>query len=222
MRCARRERYSDAGGAMKTDLKKSLDCYRAGRPGEFRVLEVPELTYLAVDGHGDPNSAPEFSAAVEALYPLAYKLKFMSKTRLSHDYVVMPLEGLWTAADMASFTTVRDKTAWSWTLLMMVPDWITQAMFEDAREIVMSTATAAAASAAGSVRLQTLQEKTCVQTLHIGSYDDEAPLLQRLHDEVIPELGYRMRGLHHEIYLSDARRVEPARRRTLLRQPVTR
>ncbi|WP_291046003.1 GyrI-like domain-containing protein [Herbiconiux sp.] len=207
---------------MKTDFKKTLDCYRAGRPGEFRVLEVPELTYLAIDGHGDPNAAPEFTAALEALYPLAYKLKFMSKAQLGRDYVVMPLEGLWSADDMASFTTARDKSAWAWTLLMMVPDWITQPMLDDARGIVMSTASAAAASAAGSVRLQTLQEKTCVQTLHIGSYDDEAPVLQRLHDEVIPELGYRMRGLHHEIYLSDARRVEPARRRTLLRQPVTR
>jgi hypothetical protein len=207
---------------MKTDFKKSLDCYRAGRPGEFRVLEVPELTYLALDGHGDPNSAPEFSAALEALYPLAYKLKFMSKIQLARDYVVMPVEGLWTADDMASFTTARDKSAWAWTLLMMVPDWITQPMLDDARETVMSTANSAAASSAGSIRLQTLQEKTCLQTLHIGSYDDEAPVLQRLHDEIIPELGYRMRGLHHEIYLSDARRVEPARRRTLLRQPVAR
>jgi hypothetical protein len=138
---------------MKTDFKKSLDCYRAGRPGEFRVLEVPELTYLALDGHGDPNSAPEFSAALEALYPLAYKLKFMSKIQLSRDYVVMPLEGLWTADDMASFTTARDKSAWAWTLLMMVPDWITQSMLDDARETVMSTANSAAASSAGSVRL---------------------------------------------------------------------
>jgi hypothetical protein len=207
---------------MKTDFKKSLDCYRAGRPGEFRVLEVPQLTYLAIDGHGDPNAAPEFAAALEALYPLAYKLKFMSKAQLGRDYLVMPLEGLWSADDMASFTTARDKLAWAWTLLMMVPDWITQPMLDEARGFIMSTASAASAPAAGSVRLQTLQEKACVQTLHIGSYDDEAPVLQRLHDEVIPELGYRMRGLHHEIYLSDARRVEPARRRTLLRQPVTR
>jgi hypothetical protein len=207
---------------MKTDFKKSLDCYRAGRPGEFRVLEVPELTYLAIDGRRDPNAAPQFTAALEALYPLAYKLKFMSKAQLRRDYVVMPLEGLWSADDMASFTTARDKSAWAWTLLTMVPDWITQPMLDDARGVVMSTASAAAASAAGSVRLQTLQEETCMQTLHIGSYDDEAPVLQRLHDEVVPELGYRMRGLHHEIYLSDARRVEPARRRTLLRQPVTR
>lgn len=207
---------------MKTDFKKSLDCYRPGKPGEFRVLEVPELSYLAIDGHGDPNSAPEFTAALEALYPLAYKLKFMSRARLDRDYVVMPLEGLWTADDMATYTTARDKSAWSWTLLMMVPEWITRSMLDDSRDVVMSTAPAAAASAAGSVRLQTLQEKTCVQTLHVGSYDDEAPVLQRLHDEVIPELGYRMRGLHHEIYLSDARRVEPARLRTLLRQPVAR
>jgi hypothetical protein len=206
---------------MKTDFKKSLDCYRPGRPGEFRVLDVPELSYLAIDGHGDPNSAAEFTAALEALYPLAYKLKFMSRAHLDRDYVVMPLEGLWTADDMASFTTARDKTAWAWTLLMMVPEWITAAMLDEARDAVMSTAPSTT-PAAESVRLHTLHEKTCVQTLHVGSYDDEAAVLQRLHDDVIPGLGYRMRGLHHEIYLSDARRVEPARRRTLLRQPVAR
>ncbi|MCS5721850.1 GyrI-like domain-containing protein [Herbiconiux sp. CPCC 203407] len=208
---------------MKTDFKKSLDCYRPGKPGAFRVLEVPELTYLAIDGYGDPNCAPEYASALEALYPLAYKLKFMSRAQLDRDYVVMPLEGLWTADDMTTFTTARDKSAWAWTLLMMVPDWITQSMLDEARDVIMSTASSAAVGrAAELLRLQTLQEQTCVQTLHVGSYDDEAAILQQLHDEVIPGLGYRMRGLHHEIYLSDARRVEPARLRTLLRQPVTR
>src|SRR5690606_13371261 len=80
--------------ARKTDLKKTLDGYQARR-GEFRVLELPELRYLMLDGHGDPNTAPAFTAAVETLYPVAYALKLASKEQLGRDYVVPPLEGLW-------------------------------------------------------------------------------------------------------------------------------
>ncbi|HEX7041197.1 MAG TPA: hypothetical protein VF202_13855, partial [Trueperaceae bacterium] len=80
----------------KVDLKRSLDAYRAKR-GEFLVLDVPPMQYVMVDGHGDPNSAPEYAAAVEALYAVSYALKFASKRELGRDYVVMPLEGLWWA-----------------------------------------------------------------------------------------------------------------------------
>jgi len=107
----------------KTDFKKTLDAYRARR-GRFRMLDVPAMQYLMIDGHGDPNASPAFTAAVEALYPVAYRLKFASKRDLGRDYVVPPLEGLWWAEDMASFTTARDKSRWDWTLMLMVPDWI--------------------------------------------------------------------------------------------------
>src|SRR5215475_14352084 len=105
----------------KTDFKKTLDCYQA-KSGQFRVLEVPPMQYVMVDGHGDPNSSREFAHALEALYPVAYKLKFASKQHLSRDYVVMPLEGLWWSKDMASFTSARDKSSWDWTMMSMVPD----------------------------------------------------------------------------------------------------
>jgi hypothetical protein len=107
--------------ADKVDLKK-LDGYRA-KAGEFRILELPPAQYLMVDSHGDPNTAP-YREAIEQLYPVAYRLKFASKAA-GRDYVVPPLEALWSAADMSAFTTARDKSAWDWTLLMMVPDWIT-------------------------------------------------------------------------------------------------
>lgn len=192
----------------KVDVK-SLDSYRARR-GQFRVLDVPDLQYLMVDGHGDPNSSPDFARAVEALYPVAYTLKFASKRELGRDYVVPPLEGLWWAADMESFTAARDKSRWDWTLMILVPDWLDGAMVAAAIEKV----------GAADVRRETLSEGRCVQTLHVGSFDDEADVLARLHDEFIPGNGLRMVGTHHEIYLSDRRRVAPEKQRTILRQPV--
>lgn len=200
----------------KADLKKSLDCYRAQRD-RFRVLDVPELRYLMIDGAGDPNTSPAFTAAVESLYPLAYALKFASKRALDRDYVVMPLEGQWWADDMDAFTSARAKAKWEWTLLIMIPGWI------DDDLIATTTAEVAAKSKPprlGEIRVEALSEGTCVQTLHLGSFDDEGPLLHRMHHEFIPENGLRMVGKHHEIYLSDARKVAPEKRRTILRQPV--
>jgi hypothetical protein len=202
--------------AQKIDFKKELDSYRAGHE-VFRILDVPPQQYLAIDGSGDPNTSPEFTAAVESLYPLAYALKFASKRELDRDYVVMPLEGLWWAENMDAFTAARDKGQWSWTLLMMVPDWIDHERFLDA---VAAAGKKADPPRLAEVRLQRLEEGRCVQTLHIGPFDDEAPLLQRMHEEFLPSHGLRMTGRHHEIYLSDARTVAPEKRRTILRQPV--
>lgn len=202
--------------ANKTDFKKSLDAYRAPR-GRFRIVDVPDMQYLMIDGHGDPNTSPVFTHAVEALYPVAYKLKFASKRELDRDYVVPPLEGLWWADDMDAFTTARDKSRWDWTLMIMVPDWIDEPRV------------AAAVEQAGAgdrpvrlddVRFARLSEGRCVQTLHVGSFDDEAEVLAQMHQEFIPGNGLSMVGTHHEIYLSDFRRVAPDRRRTILRQPV--
>jgi hypothetical protein len=200
----------------KYDIKKALDCYRATRD-RFRVLEVPELRYLMVDGHGDPNTSPAFADAIGTLQPLSYALKFASKGELGRDYVVPPLEGLWRARDLASFTSARDKSAWDWTLMMQVPDWLGDPVVDAALDRVRARGTA---PRLGDVRLEPLAEGLCVQTLHVGSFDDEGPVLARLHDEVLPAEGLRPRGTHHEIYLSDLRRVAPERLRTILRQPV--
>jgi len=200
----------------KVDFKRTLDSYRA-TAGRFRVLDVPELQYLLVDGHGDPNHSSEYVEAVESLYPVAYKLKFASKQDLDRDYVVPPLEGLWWAKDMDAFTTARDKSRWDWTMMLMVPGWIDHAMFAAAVEEV---AAKNPPPRLGAVRLGTLAEGRCVQTLHLGSFDDEAEVLARLHDEFIPDHGLRLAGKHHEIYLSDFRKVAPEKQRTILRQPV--
>jgi hypothetical protein len=204
------------GTTGKVDFRRSLDAYRARR-GELRVVDVPALQYLMVDGHGDPNGSPAFAAAVEALYPLAYRLKFASKQELGRDYAVMPLEGLWWADDMDAFTVSRDKSRWDWTLMIMTPDWVDAGMVAAAAERVAAKAPPARLA---DVRLETLAEGRCVQTLHVGAFDDEADVLARMHGDVVPALGLRMVGRHHEIYLSDFRRVPPERRRTILRQPV--
>jgi hypothetical protein len=200
----------------KIDFKKTVDSYHAPR-GRFRMVDVPDMRYLMIDGHGDPNTSPAFTAAVEALYPVAYTLKFASKRDLGRDYVVPPLEGLWWAEDMDAFTTARDKSRWDWTLLLMIPDWIDQAMVHAAVERVRAKNRPARLD---DVRLETLSEGRCVQTLHVGSFDAEADVLARLHQEFIPAQGLRMAGKHHEIYLSDFRRVAPDKQRTILRQPV--
>ena len=204
-------------GVDKVDLKRQLDSYQA-RVGQFRVVDVPPRQYLMIDGHGDPNTARRFTDAVEALYPVAYRLKFASKA-LGRDYTVMPLEGLWWSDDHAVFTSARDKTRWDWTLMILAPDWITRAQFDSAVAVV---AAGDPPGALGDVRLERLDEGRCVQTLHLGPFDDEAPVLAAMHDEFLPSEGLRMRGKHHEVYLSDQRRVAPATFRTILRQPVER
>ena len=202
---------------MTTELRAKLDSYHARR-GEIRLLEVPPLRYLMVDGHGDPNSSPDYAQELEVLYPLAYALKFASKAR-GQDYVVPPLEGLWWAQDMATFTTGRDKSAWSWTLMLLTPDWLTA---QDVEETRAAVAAKKPALPLDRVRVGVLDEGLCAQTLHVGSFDDEAPVLADLHDRFVPENGLEMAGLHHEIYLSDPRRTAPEKLRTILRQPVRR
>lgn len=202
--------------AEKVDFKKTLDSYRAKR-GRFQVVDVPDMQYLMIDGHGDPNTSPAFAEAIETLYPLAYNLKFSSKRELDRDYVVPPLEGLWWADDMDTFTVARDKSRWDWTLMLMVPDWIGHNLFATAVEQVGAKSRP---QRLDEVRWESLSEGRCVQTLHVGSFDDEADVLAEMHDGFIPEQGLRMVGKHHEIYLSDFRKVAPEKRRTILRQPV--
>ena len=200
----------------KIDFRKELKHLYRPSAKEFVVVDVPPMKFLMVDGHGDPNTAQEYQDAVEALYAVSYKLKFVSKKELGRDYVVPPLEGLWWAEDMETFTTGRDKSAWDWTMMIMQPEWITQEMVEEAIRQVEKKGL----PALSKLRLETYHEGLAVQILHIGSYDDEGPTMARMHNEFIPENGYQEAGKHHEIYLSDVRKVAPEKLRTVLRQPV--
>ena len=202
---------------MKTDLKKQIPTY-AARHGLFQVVTVPPLQYLMIDGHGDPNTSTAYRDALTTIYPVAYRLKFFSKNVLGRDYTMMPLEAQGWADDMDTFTSARDKSQWDWTVLIMTPDWLGAEHFADARDAVRRKN---AAPALGRIRLDTLEERLAVQTLHVDSYDDEGRVLDALHNEFIPSRSLRMTGKHHEIYLSDPRRVAPEKLRTILRQPVS-
>lgn len=201
---------------QKTDFKKTIAAYR-GKHHVLQTAEAAPLQYLMIDGQGDPNTDPRFAQAVAALFPLAYQLKFFSKQTLQRDYVVMPLEGLWWAKDYASFTSARDKSKWHYTLMIMQPEWITEAHPHAAKKAAVRKNRAAPFDA---MRLETLHEGLCVQTLHIGSFEDEAQILAQMHEKYLPANGLQPHGKHHEIYFSDRRKTPPHKLRTLLRRPV--
>jgi hypothetical protein len=203
----------------KTDFKKALKHLYQPSKSAFSLLEVPPMRFLMIDGRGDPNTAPAYEAAVQALFSVAYTLKFMSKNGLGKDYVVPPLEGLWWANDMEAFTNKRDKSQWLWTMMIMVPDWIPDEM--------VARAQAAAGEkkelpALPKMQCECYDEGLAVQILHIGPYDEEGPVLDEMHTEFLPANNLVFNGKHHEIYLSDPRRVAPDKLKTVLRQPVRR
>jgi hypothetical protein len=199
----------------KFDIKKALKTLYGAPVGEFSILEVPPLNYFMIDGAGDPNTAPAYRAAVEALYATSYTLKFMSKAALQRDYVVPPLEGLWWSDDMADFVA-RRKDRWRWTMMIAVPDFIEGAMAGEA----IANAGKKELPALPRLRFERLHEGQAVQTLHIGAYDDEGPILQRLHQEFLPAHRLAPSGHHHEIYLSDPRKTAAEKLKTILRQPM--
>jgi len=207
---------------IKLDFKKRDKPLYSGKPGRWDRLVVPPMTYVMITGQGDPNT-PEFARAVAALYPLAYGVKALAKAQ-GADFVVPPLSALWTADDPDAF--VRGKrAAWKWTVMIRLPDDTSPERFEDARNTVVTKLArkktpATDAATLGAATLGQLDEGDCLQTLHIGSYADEAPVLADLHDTVMPDLGLTFDGRHHEIYLSDPRRVAADRLKTILRQPV--
>lgn len=201
----------------KIDFTKELKHLYRPSAGEFAVVDVPPMHYLMIDGHGDPNTAQEYAQAVEALYAMAYRIKFISKGELARDYVVPPLEGLWWAEDMATFTAARNKTTWDWTMMIMFPDWISAELYQRAfREVSQKKAL----PSLHKMRQELYHEGLSAQILHIGAYDDEGPTLARLHQEWLPQHGFVENGKHHEIYVSDARRVAPPTLKTVLRQPI--
>ncbi len=203
----------------KIDLKKELkDLYSASK-SKSTIVKVPKLNYLMIDGEGDPNTSIEYQEAMEALFPVSFKVKFISKKEKSQDYVVMPLEGLWWVDNMENFT-IEDKSGWKWTAMILQPDFINKSMIEQAMEEVEEKKNPAALS---KMRFETLEEGLSAQIMHIGPYSEEGPTVATLHDFIEKE-GYEFDGnihgqRHHEIYLSDMRRTKPERLRTIIRQP---
>ena len=182
--------------------------------GRFRVVDVPDLQYLMVDGHGDPNTTPDWADAVAALYPVAYGLKLASRRDLGRDHVVLPLEGLWWADDMSAFTGA-DKSRWKWIMMIMQPDFVPADVIAKAISEVRSKKALAALRA---LRLEAFAEGRCAQILHVGPFSEEGPTIARVHKFIGERSG--LRGKHHEIYLSDIRRADSKKWRTIIRQPM--
>ncbi len=199
----------------KVDLRKQYKHLYAPSAKAAGVVDVPPLNFLMIDGQGNPNTSPDFGAALEALYAMSYTLKFAVKLgKLAIDYPVMALEGLWWTDDMSRFS-MDEKDLWKWTAMMMQPEFVTQAMVDEARAQVAKKKNPAALP---KVRFEGFHEGSCAQIMHIGPFATEGPTIKRLHD-FIEEGGHKLRGKHHEIYLSDPRRAAPEKMKTVIRQP---
>ena len=198
----------------KIDFKAELKHLYQPGTRDFVFVDVPPMDFVMVDGQGDPNTAESYRAAVEWLYGVSYAMKFASKD-LGQDYFVPPLEGLWWADDPRDFVA-KNKSNWRWTMMVMVPDFITRAMYEAALEKSAEKLTDAPAS----LRFETYAEGRALQIMHLGSYDDEGPALEHLHEVEMPGRKLVHNGHHHEIYLNDPRKTAPAKLKTILRQPV--
>jgi len=183
---------------------------------EFVVVDVPPLTYIMVDGEGDPNTSQQYQDAIQVLYALSYTLKFAIKRGEAQvDYVVMPLEGLWWVDEMDEFD-IDDKDAWKWTSMILQPEPVTPELFAEAFEEVQKKKNLPALEKA---RLEELHEGLSAQIMHIGPYAEETPTIEKLHS-FIRDNGYELSGKHHEIYLGDPRRAAPEKLKTVIRQPM--
>ncbi|MGE5140419.1 MAG: GyrI-like domain-containing protein [Rudaea sp.] len=201
----------------KLDLKKEMR--ELWNPPKMPVLvRVPPLNFLMIDGKGDPNTAPEYRDAIQALYTVAYTVKFtLKKSKRAIDYIVPPLEGLWWMEDMALFSG-ENKDDWLWTAMIMQPPAVTTALVEKA---VREAGRKKELPALARLRLECFDEGLAAQIMYTGPFADEKPTIEKLHG-FIAEQGYRRSGKHHEIYLSDFRRTAPDKLRTIIRQPMTR
>ena len=200
----------------KVDLRKQLKYLYNPSAKQPEIVEVPAMNYLMVDGKGDPNTSPAYQQSIQALYTMAYTLKFRIKSDMELDYPVMALEGLWWADDMTDFMTAK-KDNWKWTSMIMQPDTVTPELFKQLRAEVEKKKPELAAIP--KLRYERFHEGRCAQIMHIGPYSEEGPTIAKLH-AFIAEQGSKPRGKHHEIYLGDPRRSAPEKLRTIIRQPM--
>ena len=207
---------------MAFDFKKEYKEFYMpkNKPG---IVTVPSMNYIAVRGEGDPNQEDgEYKQAIGLLYGIAFTIKMSKKGDHQidgyFDYVVPPLEGFWYMEGMNGIDYAH-KEAFHWISVIRLPDFVT----EDDFSWAVNEATKKKKQDFSSVEFLTVEEGLCVQCMHIGSYDDEPATVARMH-EFIKQHGYELditdKRLHHEIYLSDARKVAPEKLKTVIRHPV--
>lgn len=200
----------------KIDYRKELSKLYNPTAKEVTFIDVPTMNFLMVDGAGDPNNSPQFQAAMEALFSISYTVKFMIKKSSGIDYAVMPAEGLWWVEDMNDFDIER-KDQWLWTLMIMQPEMVTDALITQATDEVRRKK--GTHTLLDQVRFEAYSEGKSVQIMHLGPFSAEGPTVARLHD-FLTEHGFELGGKHHEIYLSDFRKAAPERLKTVIRQPI--
>ncbi len=200
----------------KVDVRKEFKALYQPPAKEVVRVEAPTMNFLMVDGEGDPNTSQQFKDAVETLFSLSYTIKFMIKKGPEGiDYGVMPLEGLWWADDMTAFAAGA-KSKWKWTMMIMQPKYATRNIVVAAVATLTKKKSLAALSKA---RFEAFAEGIAAQTMHIGPFSEEGPTVKRVHD-FIAACGCKRSGKHHEIYLSDIRRADPKKWKTIIRQPM--
>ena len=183
------------------------------------VIDVPDMVFIMVDGKGNPNTSEEYQTAVEILYGLSYTIKMSNKSVL--EYVVPPLEGLWWGEDgYFDGAAITDKNKLSWTAMIRQPDFMTKEVFEAAKTALAKKKPKMDTSKAQLIKRS---EGLCVQIMHIGSYDDEPATIKTMERYAV-ENGYAIdiseTRRHHEIYLSDPRKVEIEKLKTVIRHPI--
>lgn len=204
----------------KIDFKKKFKELYQPSSKEVVVVSVPEMQFLMINGMGSPGEAQEYNDAVATLFPVAFKTKFLSKAK-GKDYVVPPSEGLWWADDMNDFTG-GNRNKWKWTMMIMLPDWITKKMIDEAIKITFKSKPEISKTLK-KLRVEKYSEGKCAQIMHVGPFSEVGPTVQKIHN-FIEEQGGKFEGhdqKHHEIYLSDPRRAKPENMKTVIRQPFT-
>lgn len=197
------------------EQKKLLKALYSPSAKQCEVVDVPEMAFLMLDGTGDPNNSPTFQAAMQALYTVSYTLKFTLKKAGGEDYAVMPLEGLWwTEASAEVDYGARDN--WRWTLMIAQPEFVDAAQVQAA---IAEAGRKKELTALDRLRFERFHEGRAAQIMHIGPYADEPPTIERLHS-FVAESGWELRDRHHEVYLSDPRKADPAKMKTILRHPI--
>jgi hypothetical protein len=204
----------------KVDLRKELKHLYLPSAKKVEVVDVPPFKFCTIDGQIEagqsPSTSPVFQDAMQALYGIAYTLKFAAKLRKENpiDYTVMALEALWWV-EGGEFDIARPEE-WRWSAMIMQPDFIDETMYQ---ESLAQLRKKKPSPALDLLRFETFHEGLCMQTMHIGPYSAEPATIERMHI-FASENSYRLGGKHHEIYLGDPRRGDPAKLKTVLRQPI--
>jgi hypothetical protein len=201
----------------KIDLKKELKPLYTASSKKAALVDIPRMKFLMVDGSGHPDGNPLFQQGMEALFGVAYTLKFSSKLGPQKlDWTMMPPEGVWWVEGSECFEKA-DKSAWRWTLMIAQPDAVTSGMVREAKKKLKERKNPALVD---EVRLESLRKERCVQILHIGPYNAEQPAIEKLL-AFAAENGYKVAGRHREIYFSDPKRTKPEKLKTIIRLPVS-